>query len=253
MYEDFSYIYDKLSFDIEYEKYARNILGLVEKNNIKKDKMLELAAGSGMLTKYFFDEFKEIDALDISTDMLNVFAQKHDNDNVNLIYYDMVEYENPAAYDLIVILLDSINYVTNPKDLEKLIANCYKNLKENGLLVLDINSEYKMREIFGSNCYVYEYEDIFYTWDNFMEDDLIDMHLNFFVENEDGSYKRIYEYQQERVYERAYISKILSENGFTDIKYFDEDTMGEVSDQTMRILFQAVRKWYGTWNSEIFW
>lgn len=253
MYEDFSYIYDKLSFDIEYEKYARNILGLVEKNNIKKDKMLELAAGSGMLSKYFFDEFKEIDALDISTDMLNVFAQKHDNDNVNLIYYDMVEYENPAAYDLIVILLDSINYVTNPNDLEKLISNCYKNLKENGLLVLDINSEYKMREIFGSNCYVYEYEDIFYTWDNFMEDDLIDMHLNFFVENEDGSYKRIYEYQQERVYERAYISKILSENGFTDIKYSDEDTMGEVSDQTMRILFQAVRKWYGTWNSEIFW
>lgn len=253
MYEDFSYIYDKLSFDIEYEKYAQNILSLVEKNNIKKDKMLELAAGSGMLTKYFFDEFKEIDALDISTDMLNVFAQKHDNDNVNLIYYDMVGYENPAAYDLIVILLDSINYVTNPKDLEKLIANCYKNLKENGLLVLDINSEYKMREIFGSNCYVYEYEDIFYTWDNFMEDDLIDMHLNFFVENEDGSYKRIYEYQQERVYERAYISKILSENGFTDIKYSDEDTMGEVSDQTMRILFQAVRKWYGTWNSEIFW
>lgn len=35
MYEDFSYIYDKLSFDIEYEKYAQNILSLVEKNNIK--------------------------------------------------------------------------------------------------------------------------------------------------------------------------------------------------------------------------
>ena len=98
MYEDFSYIYDKLSFDIEYEKYAQNILSLVEKNNLKKDKMLELAAGSGMLTNFFFDEFKEIDALDISTDMLNVFAEKYDNDNVNLIYYDMVEYENPGAY-----------------------------------------------------------------------------------------------------------------------------------------------------------
>lgn len=239
MYEDFSYIYDKLSFDIEYEKYAQNILRLVEKNNIKKDKMLELAAGSGMLSKYFFDEFKEIDALDISTDMLNVFAQKHDNENVNLIYYDMVDYENPGAYDLIVILLDSINYVTNPKDLEKLISNCYKNLKENGLLVLDINSEYKMREIFGSNCYVYEYEDIFYTWDNFMEDDLIDMHLNFFVENEDGSYKRIYEYQQERVYERKYIEEILQKNGFKNIKIYDEDYMGSVGDYTLRILFES--------------
>lgn len=249
MYEDFSYIYDKLSFDIEYEKYAQNILSLVEKNNLKKDKMLELAAGSGMLTNFFFDEFKEIDALDLSTDMLNVFAEKYDNDNVNLIYYDMVEYENPGAYDMIVILLDSINYVTNPKDLEKLIENSYKNLKENGLLIFDINSEYKMREIFGSNCYVYEYEDIFYTWDNFMEDDLVDMHLNFFVENEDGSYKRIYEYQQERVYERYYIKSLLSQNGFADVKMFDEDNMDIVDDETMRILFQAVRKWYGNWNS----
>ncbi len=154
MYEDFSYIYDKLSFDLDYKGYANNILELVENYNIKKENMLELAAGSGMLTNYFFDEFKNIDALDISPDMLNVFAKKYDNDNINLIYYDMVEFENPGKYDLIVILLDSINYVTDPKELKKLFANCYKNLKEDGLLVFDINSEYKMTEIFGSNCYV---------------------------------------------------------------------------------------------------
>ena len=242
MYEDFSYIYDKLSFDIEYETYAHNILSLVEKYKVKKDKMLELACGSGMLTNFFFDEFDEIDALDISTDMLNVFAENYDNDNVNFIYYDMVEFENEGAYNLIVILLDSINYVTNQKDLKKLIANCYSNLKKDGLLILDINSEYKMKEILGSNCYVYEYEDIFYTWDNFMEDGLVDMHLNFFVENKDGSYKRIYEYQQERLYQREYIRDLLLKNGFCEVKMFDEDTMADVDDNTMRILFQAVRK-----------
>ena len=242
MYEDFSYIYDKLSFDLEYEKYSKNILRLVDENNIDRDNMLELAAGSGMLTKYFFDEFKNIDALDISTDMLNVFANKYDSDNVNLIYYDMVEFENPESYDLIVILLDSINYVTNPKDLEKLFSNCYKNLKPGGLLVFDINSEYKMREVFGSNCYVYEYEDIFYTWDNFMENDLIDMHLNFFIEDEEGKYDRIYEFQQERLYERVYVKNLVEKAGFTDIKIFDEDDMEEVKDDTLRILYQAVRK-----------
>lgn len=241
MYEDFSYIYDKLSFDLDYKGYANNILELVEKYNIKKENMLELAAGSGMLTNYFFEEFENIDALDISPDMLNVFAKKYDNDNVNLIYYDMVEFENPGIYDLIVILLDSINYVTDPKELKKLFANCYKNLKEDGLLVFDINSEYKMTEIFGSNCYVYEYEDIFYTWDNFYEDDLVDMHLNFFVENEDGSYKRIYEYQQERVYKTAEVKNMVEQAGFKDIKTYDEDDFDDVRDDSQRILFSAVK------------
>jgi len=241
MYEDFSYIYDKLSFDIDYEGYAKNILSLVDEYNIKKENMLELAAGSGMLTQYFFDEFKNIDALDISTDMLNVFASKYDNNNVNLIYYDMLEFENPNKYDLIVILLDSINYVTDQKELKKLFDNCYKNLKDNGLLVFDINSEYKMTEIFGSNCYVYEYEDIFYTWDNFYEDDLVDMHLNFFVENENGSYDRIYEYQQERVYSIEEIKNMVSKSGFEEIKIYDEDDFSSIKEDSQRILISAVK------------
>lgn len=242
MYEDFSYIYDKLSFDIDYEGYAKNILNIVDKYNIKRENMLELAAGSGMLTQYFFNEFKNIDALDISPDMLNVFAEKYDNDNVSLIYYDMVEFKNPDKYDLIVILLDSINYVTDPKYLQKLFDNCYKNLKDGGLLVFDINSEYKMKEVFGSNCYVYEYEDIFYTWDNFYEDDLIDMHLNFFVENKDGSYDRIYEYQLERVYTVDQVSQKVKEAGFHDIKTYDEDDFGPVKADSLRILFSAVKE-----------
>lgn len=245
MYGEFSYIYDKLSFDIDYEGYAQNIKDLAKEYKIGSENMLELACGSGMLTHYFFEDFDRIDALDISTDMLNCFADKYDNDKVNLIYYDMVEYAKKDFYDLIVILLDSVNYVTNQDDLEKLFRNSYDNLKDDSLLVFDINSEMKMREIFGSECYVYEYEDIFYTWDNFLEDNLIDMNLNFFVENPDGSYKRIEEYQQERIYSIDYVKSLLEKIGFTEIKIFDEDTMTDVNENTLRVLFSARKavKW----------
>lgn len=239
MYGEFSYIYDKLSFDIDYEGYAQNIKDLAKDYKIGNENMLELACGSGMLTQCFFDDFERIDALDISTDMLNCFAEKYDNDKVNLIYYDMVEYEKKDFYDLIVILLDSVNYVTNPADLEKLFRNSFDNLKDDSLLVFDINSEMKMREIFGSECYVYEYEDIFYTWDNYLEDDLIDMNLNFFVENPDGSYRRIEEYQQERIYSINYVKTLLEKVGFTDIRIYDEDTLDDVNEETLRVLFST--------------
>ena len=243
MYKDFAYIYDKLSFDLDYEKYAENIKYLVKKNKIKKEKMLELACGTGMLTNHFFDFFEKIDALDLSKSMLEVFSKKFQAENVSLYNYDMVDFQNENSYDLIVILLDSINYILDEKDLKKLMENSYKNLKKGGLLIFDINSEYKMEEVFGSKSYIYEYEDIFYTWDNIKTDDIIDMELNFFVENEDGTYQRIIENQVERIYSVDFMEKILKENNFSDIEIFDEDDMGKIKDDTLRILFKAKKEW----------
>ena len=239
MYGDFAYIYDKLSFDLEYEKYAGNIKKLARENKIGNDRMLELACGSGMLTEHFFDDFKKIDAVDLSEDMLTCFRSKFNKDHVSTYLYDMVDFENEGAYDLIVILLDSINYVTDKARLKRLFENSYKNLKDGGLLVFDINSKYKMEEVFGSNSFVYEYEDIFYTWDNIKEGDLVDMELNFFVEDEDGLYKRIIENQIERYYSIPYMKSLLKKNKFKDIRIFDEDTFNKVKDDSMRILFSA--------------
>lgn len=242
MYKDFAYIYDKLSFDLNYEKYAQNIKSLVIKNKLKREKMLELACGSGMLTNHFFDFYEKIDALDLSKCMLEVFSNKYQNENVSLYNYDMVDFQNENTYDLIVILLDSINYILDEIDLKKLMENSYKNLKKGGLLIFDINSEYKMKEVFGSKSYIYEYEDIFYTWDNIKTDDIIDMELNFFVENEDGRYQRIIENQVERIYSVDFMEKILKENNFSDIEIFDEDDMGMLKDNTLRILFKAKKE-----------
>ena len=99
-----------------------------------------------------------------------------------------------------------------------------------------------MEEVFGSKSYVYEYEDIFYTWDNIKDDDIIDMELNFFVENENGLYQRIIENQVERYYSVDFMENILKENKFSDIEIFDEDDMGEIKDNTLRILFKAKKE-----------
>ncbi|MFR6222103.1 MAG: class I SAM-dependent methyltransferase, partial [Anaerococcus sp.] len=72
--------------------------------------------------------------------------------------------------------------------------------------------------------------------------DIIDMELNFFVENEDGTYQRIIENQVERIYSVDFMKKILKENNFSDIEIFDEDDMGKLKDNTLRILFKAKKE-----------
>lgn len=239
MYKDFAYIYDKLSFDIEYEKYSKNIKKLCEAYKIKKENMLELACGTGMLTHHFFSYFDHIDGLDLSQSMLEVFSHKYQEENVSLYNYNMVDFVRENHYDLIVILLDSINYVIDENDIKKLFKNSYRNLKEGGLLVFDINSLYKIEEVFGSNSFVYEYEDIFYTWDNIKRGDIVDMQLNFFVEKENGLYERIIENQVERYYSIDFLTNLLKKNKFTDIRIFDEDSFGPIEDHSLRILFSA--------------
>lgn len=242
MYKDFAYIYDKLSFDLAYEKYAQNIQTLVEENNIEKDTMLELACGTGRLTQYFFGNFKKIHALDLSKEMLEVFKAKFVRDDIIFYQEDMVNFSNPNSYDLIVILLDSINYLRDEKDLEKLLENSYKNLKKGGLLVFDLNSLYKMEEIFGNETYVYEYQDVFYTWENEKDHDEIFMYLNFFLEDEKGDYRRIEERQVQKIYEPKKVKDILGQIGFKEIETFDEDEFTRVKEDTLRILFKARKK-----------
>ena len=46
------------------------------------------------------------------------------------------------------------------------------------LFIFDINSYYKLSEILGNNIYTYSEEDVFYTWENSFEDDMVSMFLN---------------------------------------------------------------------------
>ncbi|MDO4662363.1 MAG: class I SAM-dependent methyltransferase [Tissierellia bacterium] len=240
MYNEFSYIYDKLSFDIDYKKYSENIIKIIEKEKINTENALELAAGTGRLSEYLIDKFKNYDALDYSSDMLSVF-QKKNYPNVRFFNMDMVEFLNKNSYDVIIILLDSINYITDKDKLIKLFENCYCNLKEEGILIFDINSPEKIINVFGNESYVYEYEDIFYTWENEFDGKFVDMYLNFFVKENDR-YKRIEEYQKERLYYPNEIEEILENIGYINIKNFDEDTMKETNSNTMRILFKAKKE-----------
>lgn len=241
MYNRFSDFYDQLVFDIDYDKYSKNILSILEKNNIKEAQILEIGCGTGNLTqKLSKQDCLDIHAFDYSEQMLNHAFQKIGfKENVQLFKNDMYKFPyEEYEYDAIITLLDVINYIVDENKLKSLFSNIYSGLRKGGVFIFDINSRYKLLEVLGDNTYVYERDNIFYTWENYREGDIIEFTLNFFVKGKNG-YERVIENQTERYYSIEYIQQILENIGFKDVEYVDEDGGPFIEGKTQRILFNA--------------
>ena len=244
MYRKFSDFYDELVFDIDYKKYSQNIIDILNDNNIQSGNLLEIACGTGNLTQRLaVNKNFKITAFDYSDQMLNhAYNKLIDHDNVDLLHFDMYSfpYDN-FEFDAIITLLDVINYILDDKKLKDLFTKVYDGLKDGGVFIFDINSKYKLLEVLADNTFVYERNDIFYTWENQLDGEEVNFDLNFFIKNDDGSYSRFEENQVEKYHSIEKIEGILQEIGFKNISYKDEDGGPYKKDKTQRVLFRAIK------------
>jgi len=97
----------------------------------------------------------------------------------------------------------------------------------------DVQSPYKLKEILGNHDFVYTTEDLVYTWENFLDDDTVEMSLNFFIQNGD-LYERIEEFHMERAYESDLLVSMLNSAGFKSIELYDNYSKNKPMQTTER-------------------
>lgn len=241
-YHDFAALYDALTTDIPYEKWADYIELLFQKFGQKKPKLvLELACGTGTMTNLLVDRGYDMIALDQSEEMLGVAAEKTAGKGVLLLEQDMTDFELYGTVDAILCLLDSVNYVTEDENLERMFHWVANYLEPGGLFIFDVNTPYKFDHVLGENTFVYDDGQIFYTWENYREEDLAYYDLTFFVKEEDGRYRRFEETHTERVYEPEKLQEALKAAGLHTEAVFHELTLHGPEAETERVFF-VVRK-----------
>ncbi len=235
MYKEFAYIYDKLTFDIDYEKYSKVIKNELNKLNISPRSILELGIGSGNMTKYFYNTGIYYKGIDLSEEMLEICSKKFPS--IDLSKQDLCNLKVDENFDFVFSTLDTINYILDSRKLQSLFYTIKEHCKE--VFIFDVNTPYKLIDFMGNNHFVYEYEDIFYTWVNqyYEKENLVDFYIDFFVKTEDNLYRRIRERQTEKVYTLDTIRFMLYNSGFTNIKIIDFDTGKLLTDKTQRALF----------------
>lgn len=223
-------------YDLDYEKIYKFIREVLGKKSLEPELILEMACGTGGLTEKLARDYK-IHAFDLSDDMLSVCENKIRNKNLKLFKQNMVGFSAPASYDAIFSVGDSLNYVTDVKDFEAAIKSSYDHLKDGGIFIFDLNTEYKFKNI--PPVTVDEVEDVLYLWENIYDEEekLNTYGVNFFRNIKDNDYKRFYEEHLERAYDLTFVKNLLEETGFKDIEVYDDYEFKEVSDETSRYTF----------------
>lgn len=240
-YEEFSRIYDKLiKEDINYKEITKRILSIASDNSINMDDYLDLACGTGNVSCLLSDKFKNTYLVDMSYDMLseanNKFLEK--GLKASVVCQDMTELNLMQKFDLITCVLDSTNYLLYDDELEGYFKGIYNHLKDNGIFIFDINSYYKISNILGNNIYIHNEDDIFYSWENEFEDDIVSMYLTFFVRNnETGLYEKFEEEHEERGYKESFIEQVLNKCNLKVINKFNGYTNEAVNNKSERILY----------------
>ena len=238
-YGEFAKIYDELiNEDINYDEMVDCILRICNENNIEFNDYLDIACGTGNVTVRIAKHFKNIYGVDLSEDMLREAFDKLKSERIKgkIICQDMTELSLNRKFDLITSVLDSTNYVTDIDGLKNYLKGVYEHLKDDGLFIFDVNSYYKLSEILGNNIYTYSEEDVFYTWENVFEDDLLSMFLTFFVKKGE-LYERFEEEHLERAYKESQLESILEELDFKLINKFDGYSNDNVQANSERIVY----------------
>lgn len=230
-YEAFAYYYDSLMDQDFYNDYIKFINDHVKKYQT----VLELGCGTGEIAIRLANQGKNVCATDISKDMLEVAKYKciDFKADVMLSRVDMCDFAVDTKLDLILCLCDSLNYVTNLKDVENVFQNTYDALKKDGIFIFDIDSMYKMEKILQNYDEENDDEEFYFHWH---VDRLAKGYVKHSVEIIDKvNNDRVFEEHLQKTYEVDTYRDLLKKVGFNNIEVYSD--FSDYKDECERVIF----------------
>lgn len=237
IYNNFAYVYDKLTLDIDYKRWADYVESIFKRNNLSASMVLELGCGTGSFGVEMARRGYDMICLDLSSDMLDCAAEKAKKEDLDILFLNqnMCSFELYGTVDAIVCLLDSFNYLTNPSQINKMFKLVKNYLNPGGLFIFDINTQYKFENTIADNLF-YEIDDeITYIWENDYNKKTrkARFDLTFFVKK-DELYERFDETHYEKAYSDSEITDFIKNSGMEFVARFGELTLRKPSPTSQR-------------------
>lgn len=235
-YGDFAEAYDALTFNVPYDEIA-DYYAKILRSLTGGERLLDMGCGTGSLTVRLAQLGFDVIGQDASPEMLTFAAAK--SSEVSWICQKMEETELGERVDAVISTLDSINHLSDKEAVERCFRSTAENLKYGGAFVFDVNTVYKHREVLAENTFVYDVDGVYCVWQNtfFPENNGVDIELDLFFEEEDGSYTRGGESFREVAFSEEELRKMLNRAGFEVVNVWEYLTFDEPSEKSEKLLF----------------
>lgn len=240
-YGSFAKFYDGLMKDADYERRCEYLLQLLKRHNHEAGITLDLACGTGSLTRLLAEKGIDVYGVDSSEDMLSEAMQRAYEKGLNILYLKqkMQSLDLYGTINTCICTLDSINHLTDIDDVKKTFDRVGLFMDDDGLFVFDVNTLYKHRKILCDNTFVFENDEVFCVWQNSLEEnDSVNITLDFF-EEEDGVYYRSAENFSERAYSDSQIRELLSNAGFSVEAVYGDLSFDPPEETEQRVIYVA--------------
>jgi len=242
-YSEFASVYDELMTEIPYDTYAELIE--LAAGGLEGKRILDIGCGTGILSVKLAKMGADVTGMDISSDMLTVAEQRAFALSVPITFIEqpMQQPLKLELFDVAVIAIDSLNYVTKLEEVKTTFKNVYNTLQVGGVVVFDVHSTFKMDEIFMEGPFTFDNQSIAYIWETEQgnEPHSVYSELAFFIQTELGLYKRFDEVHYQRTFSLQEYVSIITEAGFSVERIFADWEDEPPHEESERIFFQ-IRK-----------
>ena len=236
--------YDRLTYDVDYTAWADYIERHFQKHPLPGKTVLDLACGTGSLTRELALRGYEMIGVDQSPEMLAEAAEK--NRGVApiepiFLCQSMEKLDLYGNIDACVCCLDSVNYVTDPKKLARAFERVHLFLTPGGLFLFDINSPEKLEGLDGQ-VFLDETEDTYCVWraEFSRRSRVCSYFMDLFrLDRTTGQWDRGEELHRERAYTTEELTAMLEAAGFQHIRQYGELKTRPPRPGEQRIFFTA--------------
>ncbi len=252
-YSSFARVYDTFMDNVPYKEWGRYIYGILCEYGVKEGIVLDLGCGTGTMTEILAGYGYDMIGVDNSEEMLELAVEKKTESGHDILYLlqDMREFELYGTVRAVVSVCDSVNYLTEPEELEEVFRLVNNYLDPGGIFLFDFNTDYKYREIMGDCTIAEDRGECSFIWDNYYyeEERINEYDLTLFIredlfEAQDDpapATDRIHLYRKykETHYQRGYtleeMKELLKKAGLVFEAAYDMDTKDRPAYTTERI------------------
>ena len=228
-YTSFAYVYDTFMDNVPYGECARHIRENLCEHGVTDGIVLDLGCGTGTMTERLAGYGYDMIGVDNSEEMLELAMEKKTESGYDILYLlqDMRGFELYGTVRAVVSVCDSVNYITEPDELEEVFRLVNNYLDPKGIFLFDFNTVHKYRDVIGDSTIAEDRGVCSFIWDNryYEKEQINEYDLTLFIAEDFNPMENAYVSERTADSEDA----LLSEEGAGDLEdtMFSEEEGGE--------------------------